>query len=144
MSTPGKLVQLTRSARFAAAHRYYRADWSAERNRETFGPNVDLHGHNYLVEVTVVGRVDPETGMSVDLSLVDSALATHVTNGLGQRDLSEGVKDLEGKIPTTENLALLVWQRLSIAFADRVQLKRVRVYESPDLFVDYEGSMDSE
>ena len=71
--------------------------------------------------------------------LIDHALDKHVTLGLGQRDLSQGVEGLENKIPTTENLALLVWERLATALAQRVELERVRVYESPDLYVDYDG-----
>ena len=102
-----------------------------------FGPNVDIHGHNYLVEVTVRGSVDPETGMSVDLGLVDRALAEEVTARLGQRDLS-GEAEL-GAIPTTENLAVFVWRRLVATFDGAVHVERVRVYESPDLYVDYAG-----
>jgi 6-pyruvoyltetrahydropterin/6-carboxytetrahydropterin synthase len=133
------MLRLTRSVCFSAAHRYRKPEWPEERNREAFGPNVDLHGHNYRVEVSVSGPLDPETGMSVDLGLLDKALQEQVVGRLGWRDLSETVEGLDG-LPTTENLAIFIWDRLSRALEGRMALDRVRVYESPELFVDYEGS----
>jgi 6-pyruvoyltetrahydropterin/6-carboxytetrahydropterin synthase len=133
------MLRLTRSVCFSAAHRYWRPDWSEERNREAFGENVALHGHNYRVEVCVSGPLDPETGMSVNLGLLDRVLQDEVAGVLGWRDLSAGVDGLEGQIPTTENLAVFIWWRLTAALADSMRLERVRVYESPELFVDYEG-----
>jgi 6-pyruvoyltetrahydropterin/6-carboxytetrahydropterin synthase len=132
------MLRLTRSVSFSAAHRYRRQDWSEQRNREAFGPNVALHGHNYRVEVSVSGPLDPETGMSVDLDRLDTALHVEVAARLGWRDLSGGVEGLEGRIPTTENLAIFIWERLTAVLRDMC-VERVRVYESPELFVDYEG-----
>ena len=133
------MLRLTRSVRFSAAHRYWKPEWPEGRNRQAFGPNVDLHGHNYRVEVSGSGPLDPETGMSVDLGLLDQALEEQVVAALGWRDLSESVEGLEGRQPTTENLAVLIWERLSRVLEGRMTLERVRVYESPELFVDYEG-----
>ena len=138
MSSSRPVVRLTRTARFSAAHRYHRADWSEERNHRTFGANTQLHGHNYLIELSLKGPVDPETGMCADLARVDEILEHEVVSRLGGRDLSQELDEL----PTTENLALHVWRQVATALAAsgaRAALERVRVYESPELFVDYEG-----
>ena len=139
---PRPVVKLTRTVRFSSAHRYWRPEWPAERNQATFGSNTGLHGHNYLVEVTASGVVDAETGFSVDLMALDRALEIEVGQKLGSRDLSEGVEGLADKIPTTENVAVLVWERLAAALAGAMVLERVRVYESAELFVDYEGKRE--
>jgi 6-pyruvoyltetrahydropterin/6-carboxytetrahydropterin synthase len=133
------MLRLTRTVGFSAAHRYRRADWSEQKNREAFGPNVNLHGHNYRVQVQVSGPLDPETGMSVDLGLLDRVLEDQIVRPLGWRDLSEGVEGFGDRLPTTENLAVYIWERLTSALAGSMQLDRVRVYESPELYVDYQG-----
>jgi 6-pyruvoyltetrahydropterin/6-carboxytetrahydropterin synthase len=142
MAATRPLVRLTRTARFSAAHRYHRADWPEQRNRAAFGANADIHGHNYRVEVSVRGPVDPETGMCVDLARVDQILEAEVVARLGWRDLSHGVEGLAG-LPTTENLAVHVWARVQAALRSmgvEATLERVRVYESPELYAEYDGS----
>ena len=133
-------IRITRRVRFSAAHRYTRADWSAERNQAVFGDNVKLHGHNYALEATVEGTVDPETGMAADIGAIDRLLG-ELASELGYRDLSEGVAGLAGGIPTTEGLALLAFRRM-IGRMGRARLVRVRLYESPELYVDVEGTID--
>ena len=127
-------VAITRRVQFSAAHRYRRPEWDEARNREVFGENVDLHGHNYVLEATVEGAVDPVTGMAADIGQLDRALQG-CAEVLGWRDLSEGVEGLEGKIPTTENLSLWAWERIGGQAGD-ARLVRVRLYESPELYAE--------
>jgi len=130
-------VAITRRVKFSAAHRYHRSEWDEARNREIFGDNVDLHGHNYILEATVEGEVDPVTGMAADIGALDAALE-RCSRDLGWRDLSDGVAGLEGKIPTTENLSLWAWERID-GRAGAARLVRVRLYESPELYVEVTG-----
>lgn len=133
MTRAGRRVRLTRRVRFSAAHRYWRADWTEEQNRARFGENVHLHGHNYVLEAQFEGAVDPETGMAVDLGAIDARLG-ELGLRFGYRDLSDA-PELGGRIPTTENLALAAWTELS-AVAGLGRLVLVRLYESPELFVE--------
>jgi 6-pyruvoyltetrahydropterin/6-carboxytetrahydropterin synthase len=135
-------MNLTRRVRFSAAHRYHRPEWSDARNREVFGPcaNPHGHGHDYALEATVCGEVDPVTGFSADLGVLDRVLREAVVEPLDHQHLNHAVPEFAdgGRVPTSENILLLLWDRLSARLAPG-QLVRLRLYEGPDLFVDYTG-----
>jgi 6-pyruvoyltetrahydropterin/6-carboxytetrahydropterin synthase len=122
-------VSITRRATFAAAHILCRPDWSDERNREVFGACVNDHGHNYVIEVTVSGPVDVETGMVVNLKQVDSILRREFIDAVDHRHLNRDVDFLTGVIPTAENIALAAFQRLAPHFQP-ARLIRLRLVES--------------
>lgn len=134
MPKAAPIVTLTRRVRFSAAHRYSRAEWDDAKNLAVFGDNVHLHGHNYILEATVEGIVSGITGMAVDIGVLDRELDA-LGRELGYRDLSTAAPALKGLVPTTENLALLAWDRLS-ARTTSERLVRVRLYESPELYVE--------
>jgi 6-pyruvoyltetrahydropterin/6-carboxytetrahydropterin synthase len=122
-------VSITRRATFAAAHFLCRQEWSEERNREVFGACVGDHGHNYIVEVTVAGSVDAETGMVVNLRQVDGILRREFINAVDHRHLNRDVDFLKGIIPTAENIAQAAFDRLAPHFKP-ARLIRLRVVES--------------
>ena len=136
------VMQLTRRVRFSAAHRYHRPEWSDARNREVFGPcaNPHGHGHDYLLEATVAGEVDPVTGFSVDLGVLDRVLHEEVSAPFDHQHLNHAVPEFApgGLIPTTENILLLVWGRVAPRLAP-ARLVRLRLHENPDFFVEYAG-----
>lgn len=134
------VVYLTRKAEFAAAHYYHNPALSAEENRRLFGKcnNPLGHGHNYLLEVTVKGEVDERSGFVLDLKELKEILNREVLEAMDHRFLNKEVPEFKDQIPTTENLAIAIWRRLAPRLK-RAELDRVRVYESPDLFVDYYG-----
>jgi 6-pyruvoyltetrahydropterin/6-carboxytetrahydropterin synthase len=122
-------VRITRRATFAAAHILFRSDWSDEKNREVFGACVTDHGHNYVIEVTVGGAVDPETGMVVNLKQVDTVLRREFIDVVDHRHLNRDVDFLQGVIPTAENIALAAFRRLETHFKP-ARLLKVRVVET--------------
>lgn len=136
---------LTRKVRFAAAHRYYRPEWSEEENRRVFGPcsNPHGHGHNYELEVTVKGEIDPVTGFSVDLGALDELLEREVTRPLDHQSLNHAVPAFApgGQIPTTENILAYLWPRLEAGMPPGVRLHRLRLHEDPTFYVDYFGGV---
>lgn len=138
-----KTAYLTRRVRFAAAHRYHRPEWSEAQNRQVFGAcnNPHGHGHNYMLEATVRGEIDPQTGFAVDLVTLDRALETHVVERLDHQHLNHVVDDFAygEQIPTTENILAHLWPRLAEAMPKGATLYRLRLYEDPTLFVDYYG-----
>jgi 6-pyruvoyltetrahydropterin/6-carboxytetrahydropterin synthase len=133
---------LTRRVRFAAAHRYYRDDWSAARNAEVFGAcsNPHGHGHGYRLEATVEADVDPATGFSADLARLDAALHDEVVKPLDHQHLNHVVPEFAaGTIPTCENILLWLWPRIARRLGGGERLHRLRLYEDDDLFVDLYG-----
>ena len=134
------MVYLTRKAEFSASHFYHNPEFSAEENRRLFGKcnNPNGHGHNYTLEVTVKGEVNPQSGFVVDLKQLKEVLEREVLSVLDHRSLNKEVPEFSKAIPTTENLAITIWQRLEPKMKV-ARLHRVRVYETPDLFVDFYG-----
>lgn len=134
------MVYLTRKLEFSAAHFYHRPEWPEEENRRVFGKCANLHGHghNYVLEVTVAGTPDPVTGMVLDLAELKEILDMEITGRMDHRHLNFEVPELQGKIPTTENLAAVIWRLLEPRIT-RGRLHRVRLFEMPDVFVDCYG-----
>lgn len=134
------MVYLTRKIEFSASHFYHNPDLSPEENRRVFGKcnNPHGHGHNYVLEVTVAGEPDPATGMVLDLKELKEILQREVMDRVDHRHLNHEVPELAGKIPTSENIAMTIWQWLMPKIT-KGRLHRVRLYETPDLFVDCYG-----
>lgn len=131
------MVYLTRKIEFSAAHLYHNPALSAEENRRVFGKcnNPHGHGHNYTLEVTIAGEPDPITGMVLDLKDLKDILESEIMQRMDHRFLNHEVAELEGQIPTCENVARVIWNLLE-AKIPKGRLHRVRLYESADLFAD--------
>ena len=129
---------ITRKVEFSASHMCRNPKFSDEKNREIFGPaaNPNGHGHNYVVEVSLEGTPDPRTGMVLDLKELKQILNREVVEPYDHRFLNYEVQPFDRVIPTTENIARDIWQRLEPHLPN---LHAVRLYETPDLFVDYFG-----
>src|ERR1044071_605359 len=134
------MVFLTRKAEFSASHYYHNPEFTQEENERIFGKcnNPHGHGHNYTLEVTVKGQVNPRSGFVVDLKELKQIMNREVIDALDHRFLNKEVPEFRDAIPTTENLAISIWQRLEPALKV-ARLHRVRVYETHDLFVDFYG-----
>jgi 6-pyruvoyltetrahydropterin/6-carboxytetrahydropterin synthase len=137
------MIYLTRRAEFSASHFYHSPALSPEENRRLYGKcnNPHGHGHNYTLDVTVRGNVDQRSGMVVDLKQLKEVLRREVLDVLDHRFLNEEVPAFRHLIPTTENLAMEVWRMLAPKL-EFCELHRVRIYETPDLYVDYFGPQD--
>lgn len=130
-------MRITRKLEFSAAHFYHNSDLSLEENRRIFGKcnNAHGHGHNYVLEVTIAGEPDPKTGMILDLRELKEILDREVMQRLDHRHLNYEVPELAGKIPTCEEIASALWKILEPKISHG-RLDRIRLFESPDLFVD--------
>jgi 6-pyruvoyltetrahydropterin/6-carboxytetrahydropterin synthase len=127
---------------FSAAHRLHRSDWSDARNREVFGDcaNPNWHGHNYELDVTVEGEVDPETGYVFDLKRLKETVEELVIQDLDHRNLNLEVPWMKNTNPSTENLVVAIWERIRPALPDGVELRRLVLRETPSNSVEYEGA----
>ena len=134
------MVQLTRRVDFSASHFYYDDSLSEAENVRLFGKcaNRNGHGHNYTLEVTVAGQVDPVSGFVVDLKELKEIMEREVVSVYDHRHLNYEVPEFKSMMPTTENIAIAIWQRLANKIRG-AKLTRVRVYEMPDLYAEYRG-----
>src|SRR5215467_13835426 len=133
---------ITRKADFSASHVCRNPALSEEENRAAFGAaaNPHGHGHNYVLEVTLEGDPDPMTGMVMDLKELKSILQREVITPFDHRFLNYEVQPFDRVVPTLENIAIDIWRRLAPNFRNgRGRLRIVRLYETPDLWVDYRG-----
>ena len=133
---------LTRRVSFAAAHRYRVPEWSDEKNEATFGlcARPSYHGHSYVCDVTVTGEVDRVTGFVVDLGLLDRVLQHEVRERLDHRNINTDVPEFaDGRmIPTGENLARFIAERVQKGLGDAARVTRVMVAEDSTLSTTYE------
>jgi 6-pyruvoyltetrahydropterin/6-carboxytetrahydropterin synthase len=134
------MIYLTRRADFSSSHYYYDPSLSQEENRRIFGKcaNLNGHGHNYTLEVTVKGDVNAQTGFVIDLKELKAIMEREVVDAMDHRHLNKEVPEFAKLQPTTENLAIVIWKRLEPKLKGS-RLHRVRVYEAEDLFADYYG-----
>jgi 6-pyruvoyltetrahydropterin/6-carboxytetrahydropterin synthase len=132
---------ITRRVDFSASHVCRKPGASEEENRALYGvaANPHGHGHNYVLEVTLQGEPDAETGMVFDLKELKDVLNREVVEPMDHRFLNYEVLPFDRVIPTVENLAAEIWRRLEPNFKNGARLANVRLYETEDLFVDYAG-----
>ena len=132
------MVYATRKFTFSAAHRYWRDEWSAEENARVFGHLTVVHGHNYVLEVTVRGPVDARTGMVMDLAELKRLVGDSVIARFDHADLNQDALFASGSIPTTENLVRAMWDLLAPKLGGE-RLYRLRLWEDPTFHVEYFG-----
>jgi len=138
----GKLkIELGRRYRFAASHRLHTSQLSDEENCRVYGKcdNPFGHGHNYVVEVSVSGEVDPATGMIANLADLDSFVERHIIEPFDRRYLNEEVAAFRETVPTTENLCIEIFQRLKNF--PKAKLERVRIEETGNNSFEYSGEL---
>ena len=129
-------VTVSRKAHFNAAHRLYRKDWSAQQNEAVFGKcaNPHYHGHNYELIVHVTGPIDPETGYVVDMKVLKDWIKNEIEDAFDHKNLNEEVSDFFELIPTAENIAVVIYNKLKGYFNAQQKLS-ITLYETPRNFV---------
>ena len=132
---------LVHRAEFCAAFRLFRPELSDAENRALYGKcfSPNSHGHNYLLDVTVAGPVDPQSGMVMDLQKLASLVQDRIIQRVDHLHLNHDVDFLEGVVPTSENLAMAFWEILGRALPEGVRLHEIRLQESRDNAVSYRG-----
>jgi len=134
-----KEIQITKKFEFSASHRYWREDWTDKKNNEVFGLCTSPygHGHNYELHVTVTGTVDPDTGMIINLSDLKKYVKL-VLEEFDHKYLNLDNTAFQELIPTTENIARVLYEKIDSQLVNKGDFKlfRVRLYERSDLYVD--------
>jgi len=137
------MVYLTRAEHFNAAHKLFNPAWSREKNEEVFGKcaNENWHGHNYDLFVTVKGEPSPDTGFLYDAKKLSEIINVHVIEKLDHRNLNLDVDFMAGKLCSTENLVIGIWNQLAPHIPVEIKLHCIKLYETPRIFVEYYGGV---
>lgn len=139
------MIYITRRERFNAAHRMFKPDLSDEENFKIFGPcsNPNWHGHNYILHVTVSGELNPETGFIMNLKELSSIIKEKVIDKLDHKNINIEVDFMKGKIATSENLVVAIWDQLEIpVLSAGALLHKVKLEETENNFVEYFGKFN--
>ncbi len=131
-------VTVSRKAHFNAAHRLYNKDWSDAKNENIFGKcsNPHYHGHNYELIVHVTGEIDPQTGYVIDMKLLKNLIKTEVEDLMDHKNLNEEVADFFELIPTAENIAVVIHNKLKPHLKEEWKLS-ITLYETPRNYVSF-------
>lgn len=136
------MIYLTRRERFSAAHRMFRQDWTDEKNSEVFGKcsNAKWHGHNYELYVTIKGETSDETGFVMNISTLKEIIRNRIIEKIDHKNINLEVDFMDGKIATTENLAISIWEELK-PFIEKegAKLHCVRICETENNSTEYYG-----
>lgn len=133
-------VTVSRKAHFNAAHRLHNPQWSDEQNANTFGKcnNAEYHGHNYELIVSVRGAIDPDTGYVIDMKVLKDLIKNKIEERFDHKNLNTQTEEFKNLNPTAENIAVVIYNLLREEIDTKYELK-IRLYETPRNFVEYEG-----
>ena len=135
------MIYLTRIEKFNAAHKMWVIEWSDEKNKEVFGKcaNVNWHGHNYTMHVTVKGIPDPLTGFIINAQDLSKLVKRVIVDKLDHKNLNLDVDFIPSEIqPTTENMVYLIWHELE-PHLNEVALHRIQLWETDTIYAEYFG-----
>lgn len=133
-------ITIHRKAHFNAAHRLFRKEWSDDKNNAIYGKcaNLNYHGHNYELIVSVTGNIDPETGFVMDMKVLKELIRINIETPFDHKNLNLDVSEFKNLIPTVENIAVVIWNKLRRKIAECNDLE-ITLYETPRNFVTYNG-----
>jgi 6-pyruvoyltetrahydropterin/6-carboxytetrahydropterin synthase len=134
------MIYVTRRVDFCASHRLFNPNYSDEKNEAIYGncSNLNGHGHNYILDVTIKGDIDPETGMVIELNTLKKLIKTEVADFMDHKNLNLDVGFLEDVNPTVENLAVKIWDRLESKIPNGT-LHEIKLFETERNFAVYRG-----
>jgi 6-pyruvoyltetrahydropterin/6-carboxytetrahydropterin synthase len=136
------MIYLTRRERFCAAHRMFRKDWSDDVNQEIFGKcsNPNWHGHNYTLWVTVKGQQTEEHGFVMNINILKKIIIDNIIDKIDHKNINLEVDFMKGKIATTENLAISIWDELKPQIEKTgASLHCVKIEETENNSIEYYG-----
>ena len=134
------MIYVTRRVDFSASHRLFNPKFSDEENEAIYGncSNLNGHGHNYILDVTIKGEIDPETGMVIELSALKKLIKSQVADHMDHKNLNLDVGFLKDINPTVENLAVVIWKRLEPKIP-KGTLHEIKLFETERNFAVYRG-----
>jgi len=134
------MIHLTKQYKFCAAHQYWNESWTEQKNDEVFGEDVRIHGHNYILSITVKGNINKSSGFIVDIQKLNSIVNKEVINVFDHSQIEKDIPWFKNKQPSTENMIVFIWNQLVDKIPSNANLYCVKLRETPTIFSEYYGS----
>ena len=130
---------ITKQFKFCAAHKYWNDTWDHDQNFKVFGDDIKVHGHNYVLDVTVTGPINKESGFIFDIQKLKQIVNENVISVIDHSQIQKDIKWFEGKQPSTENLVLFIWESIATHIKTPTKLYKIKLRETPTIFTEYYG-----
>tara|TARA_B100000945_G_C20314718_1_gene564581 strand:- start:484 stop:903 length:420 start_codon:yes stop_codon:yes gene_type:complete len=130
---------LTKQYKFCSAHRYWNDTLSDEDNYKNFGKDIYLHGHNYMLDITLKGPINPKTGFIIDLQKLNIIVDDYVINIFDHKQIEKDIKWFHDKQPSTENMVVFIWEQLYSKIDKPARLYSIKLQETPTISTKYFG-----
>ena len=129
---------ITKKYHFCASHKYGNSNWSEEKNYEVFGKDYNNHGHNYILEVSVTGPIDPDSGWLIDLQTLNVLVKSRIVDVMDHSQIEKDIDWFKGKQPSSENILVWAWNEIAPRM-EQGTIHRLRLVETHSIFTDYYG-----
>jgi 6-pyruvoyltetrahydropterin/6-carboxytetrahydropterin synthase len=134
---------ITKKYHFCASHKYGNSNWSEEKNYEVFGKDYNNHGHNYILEVSVTGPIDPDSGWLVDLQKLNVLVRSRIVDVIDHSQIEKDIDWFKGKQPSSENILVWAWNEIAPRM-EQGTIHRLRLVETHSIHTDYYGPEKNE
>ncbi len=134
---------ITKKYHFCASHKYGNSNWSEEKNYEVFGKDYNNHGHNYILEVSVTGPIDPDSGWLVDLQKLNILVRSKIVDVMDHSQIEKDIDWFKGKQPSSENILVWAWNEIAPRM-EQGTIHRLRLVETHSIHTDYYGPEKNE
>ena len=130
---------LTKQYKFCAAHRYWNSNWSDEKNYQVFGEDVRIHGHNYILDITILGPINNDSGFIVNLFELNKIIEVYVLDVMDHSQIQLDIPWFKSKQPSTENMVVFIWEKIVSKIPMPAKLHSIKLRETPTIFTEYFG-----
>ena len=130
---------ITKQFKFCAAHKYWNDSWDKDRNYKVFGDDIKVHGHNYVLDITITGPVNQDSGFIFDIQELKDIVNKNVINVLDHSQIQEDIPWFLDKQPSTENLVVFIWEQIASSIKVPAILHKIKLRETPTIFTEYYG-----
>jgi len=130
---------ITKQFKFCAAHKYWNKEWSEDKNIDIFEDDVKVHGHNYELDITLSGHINPQSGFVVNISKLKDIVNNNVIKLLDHSEIQKDLDWFSDKQPSTENLVLFIWEQIVEHIPDGAKLFKIKLRETPTIYTEYYG-----
>ena len=133
------MIYLTKQYKFCAAHRYWNNNWTEQKNKEVFDEDVKIHGHNYILSITVKGDINEDSGFIIDIKKLNQIINKEVINIFDHSQIEKDISWFKNKQPSTENMVVFIWNQIVNQIPSNALLYCVKLRETPTIFSKYYG-----